>query len=109
MAEGYRKEFEERKVFRINAFELDDKVLTPEFPHWKHGFFAAFKNAGNDTCIEVDVEPGGMLDFCDQEALDKFVATGEEMADYGLPDILLNDLCRRGLIDPGRYLIEVSW
>ena len=46
---------------------------------------------------------------CDQEALAKFVATGEDTEGYGLPDILLNELCRRGLIEPGRYLIEVSW
>ncbi len=55
---SYRELIQSEKVFVINCFDLDDKILKPEFPSWEHGGFAAAKEVSNDTYIQVTVEPG---------------------------------------------------
>ncbi len=105
---GYQEHIRPIQAYTIDCFDLDDKILTPEFPHWQHGDFAAAKEAGNGVYVEVTVTYG-IDDEYDQECFDKYLATGEDDLGYGLPDVLLSDMCRRGLIDAGLYLVHVCW
>ena len=105
---GYREHISTINSYAINCFDLDEKILKPEFPRWEHGGFHQAKEALNDTYIEVTVEYGIQDDY-DRECFDKYVATGEDELGYGLPDVLLSDMCGRGLIDAGLYLVKVSW
>lgn len=105
---GYHDQFGTIQSYAINCFDLDEKVLKPEFPRWEHGGFHAAKEALNDTYIEVTVT-FGIEDEDDQECFDKYVATGEDDLGYGLPDVLLSDMCRRGLVNAGQYLVHVTW
>ncbi len=93
------------QAYTINCFDLDDKVLSPEFPQWQHGDFVAAKEASNGVYVEVTVAYGN--DQYGQEELDEYLKSGE--VDYGVPDVLLSNMCGRGLIDAGLYLIHVFW
>ncbi len=104
----YRDQFEVQSVRTINCFDLDDKVLSPEFPRWKHGDFHALKEASNDTWIEVTVEKG-IQDEYERQEVQTYLDTGEDEIGYGLPDCLLSILCERGLIEPGGYIVHVFW
>ena len=48
-----------------------------------------------------------IMDKYDKEALDKAVELGY-LACYRY-DVILNDLVRQGLMEPGQYLVRVSW
>jgi hypothetical protein len=48
------------------------------------------------------------LDNYDQKKLDEFKASHGKKGSYML-NILLSDCTNQGLIEPGKYLIKVSW
>ena len=102
---NYSDHFESLTMRVINCFDLDDNVLHPEFPQWEHGDFHMSKEASNDTYLRLDITSGN--DEYEQEELDEYLKTGD--VDYGTSDLLLNQLCERGLIDPGTYLIHIFW
>lgn len=104
----YRDHFKKTSVQTINCFDLDNYVLSPEFSHWRNGDFACAKEAGNDTWAEVEVERGINSKYL-RIGTQKYIETGKDLIGYGLPDCLLSILCERGLIEPGRYFVRVSW
>lgn len=65
--------------------------------------FVAEQEANNYSSYDFTVD--GELDEWDEEELRKFV---EKKSDCG-PATILNDMCRREIIEPGEYLIEVYW
>ena len=67
--------------------------------------FTASEESGNDTTHAFN-KIDGKVDACDQEDLDLF-KTNEKQS-Y-MARILLNNLCKNGYIEPGDYLIKVSW
>lgn len=48
----------------------------------------------------------GIVDEYDEERIDSFLKGNEEMF---IARILLNDLARKGHIEPGDYIINVCW
>lgn len=60
----------------------------------------------NDTDHSFDVEKEELADY-DQETIDEIIQSGF-VEDYNL-GIVLTDLCNRDAIDPGSYVITVSW
>ena len=70
-----------------------------------YGKYIEMLESPNDTTHEFDVD--GNLDEDDQEALEKAIKKGYlEYYRYG---VILNDLVRQGLMEPGQYLVRVSW
>jgi len=61
-------------------------------------------DASNDTSVEVTVQP--RCDKFDQERIDKWLKTGE--TGY-LARSLMNDMCLKGHIPEGSYVIRISW
>lgn len=60
----------------------------------------------NNSKYTVWAEKEPLHDF-DQKKLEEFLS-GKSRPDYMLRT-LLNDLCNKGLLEPGKYLIAVSW
>lgn len=91
-------------VTKSSAFKIyygDLEQLTEQV----YGKYIEMLESPNDTTHEFDVN--GQLDKYDEEALDKAVELGY-LACYRY-DVILNDLVRQGLMEPGQYLVRVSW
>jgi hypothetical protein len=61
-------------------------------------------NANNDSSLETKVQP--KVDKFDQDIIDKWVQTGEGSF---LTRALMNDLCAKGHIPEGSYVIRICW
>lgn len=67
--------------------------------------FVAAQECGNDSSHSFSIEKE-LLDEYDQKKLDAFTKTGK----YGfINHTVLQDLVNRDLIEPGNYVIRVSW
>lgn len=66
----------------------------------------ADQEMSNDSKMTVTVEPEEILDY-DQEKLDR-LRERNDYPTYSL-HVLLQDLCNRGHLAAGQYLICVSW
>ncbi len=93
---------EKKILFKVNYSDLDDfisKVYNQEFE------FAVAEESSNDTSHEfggID----GVIDEYDEKQLAEFIKDGN----YNYcARIIIQDLCRRKLIEPGDYLINVCW
>lgn len=89
--------------------ELVNKNLFPQFLGNKyHAFYevVAYEELNNDTVHSLS-GIDGVFDEYDEELLREILATGKNM--HYSAALLLNELCRRGIVEPGDYLIEVSW
>ena len=67
--------------------------------------FVADEEANNYSSYEFTVERKTLDDY-DTKKLDGFKATGKGQF---LSLLLLTDLCNKGLIESGDYIIQVSW
>lgn len=61
----------------------------------------------NDTDYSITLESKPLDEF-EQEDFDKFLTDGYINMDYGYYAIL-NGCCHKGWIEPGDYIIQVSW
>ena len=91
-------------VTKSTAFKIyygDLEQLTEQV----YGKYIEMLESPNDTTHEFDVT--GQLDKYDEQTLYKACELGYlECYRY---DVILNDLVRQGLIEPGQYLVRVSW
>lgn len=60
----------------------------------------------NNDCLHKFIVEKRKLDDYDLEVLNKFKKTG---AFYNLACTLFQDLCNKGILKEGDYLIEVCW
>lgn len=67
--------------------------------------FPADMESRNDTSHTMLADREGVPEY-ERADLDRFIATGEGQF---LADTLLQDMCHRGLIPEGEYLINVCW
>jgi hypothetical protein len=102
----------------INASDLENLCLRvyawqPDPRGFSYGgswSFQADQLAGNDTDHVFDgVEPitFAQLDDHDQESVQRFLANG--FAPEFFCDYILNDLCARGELPAGDYLVRISY
>jgi hypothetical protein len=102
-------------VFRVNYGDLDEFIREAyglEYKAHEGGYggqypydFAASEESANDSSHSFSVEP---------EAPDKYEAQQIAEMKSGkfqtfITSALLSDLCHRGLIEPGEYIIDVCW
>lgn len=91
---------EERKAFFVDYGDLD-AFINHHYPNLKNKFeFVADEEMNNDSEKEINIT--GEVDKRDE----KQIQEGEGMYMTGG---LLNDACRRGLIEKGTYVIQVCW
>ena len=101
-------------VYMIDYGDFEAMVLE-EWPIWKgtklnqydSWSFPASEECGNDVAKTYTVE----RDESDDVDRDEVNAFEEKAKRSGMwvSGALLNEMCRRGIIEPGEYIIEVSW
>lgn len=90
----YNDKFTIETVYSINCFELE-KIIQEIFNLDEYSIVCAIESS-NDVYYKMSVEP--------------FKQDKEELNDENThPSTFLDEMCFRGLIIPGDYLIEVSW
>jgi hypothetical protein len=97
----------ELKIKKAEYYEVNDSDLNA-FIKEQYGQeydFASCEEAIADNSRIFSVKSGNLYPN-DLSKLKDFKSTGR--CNY-FTDILLMDLCNRGLIEPGEYLIRVSW
>lgn len=97
---NYQNKFEKQIVYSIEYSDLDnliEKIYDVEF---ESAFFQR-----NDSTLSVSVD--GTLSDYDQKDLVEFFSTGIQK--YNTLCLLLNDMCRKDMIEPGNYIINICW
>ncbi len=90
---------EERKAFFVDYHDLD-KFINHHYPILQSKFeFVADEEMNNDSEKEINVT--GEAKWGEKE-----IQRGEGMY---MTSALLNDACRRGLLEKGTYIISVCW
>ena len=97
------REFQTQQVFILDYSEFD--ALTKEVYGREYDFVPS-EEANNDSEYYFPKVTAAGLDEYDSEQLRKFI-NGEEV--NWLTRALLQDLCFKGEIPPGNYLIRVCW
>lgn len=95
-------------VFIWDYRELE-KLITGHFNINYYNIIAVeeLQNGAAIICV-VDNEPlvGGVLDDYEQEQINKVKASEEPSYSF---DLVMNELCRAGVIPAGKHVISVSW
>ncbi len=87
-------------VFFVKYEELD-AFINHHYPNLQSKFeFIADEEMNNDSCKDIYVD--GQVDAYEKKKL----LAGDTM---GMTRAFLDDACRKELIKPGIYIIEVSW
>ena len=90
-----------KTVREVSWSHLED-VVSEVYGHQFE--MAANEEWSNDSAHEFTVTPD--VDEWDRGKVDDFVKGTEHP---NITGALLNDMCKRGLIEPGKYLVKVSW
>ena len=88
-------------VYEVDSFWLDDAVKAE---YGQDLDFVAAIECGNDTNHRFIVN--GTVS--DPNEFQKFV-DGDEPSSFGTPDDAMNDMCRKGLLEPVIYIVNVCW
>lgn len=91
----------EESIFKVNYSEVERLIKET---YGREYDLPDDMESCNDTSIEISVD--GILGEYSFNNITKWVETGK--GNYLLRS-LMNDLCRIGNIDKGRYLIRISW
>ena len=97
----YDHRFTLERIYSIDDYYFDGLIVQ------EYGFkdFTCSLDQSNGTNLKIHVD--GNFDKWGQDRLDDYLKTGDQ--DYSTVRLLLNDLCRKGKISSGTYLIEISW
>lgn len=97
---NYQNKFEKHITYSIDYNDLNSlikKVYDVDFE--------SCLDQSNDSTLFISVD--GILSRFDQTDLEVFLST--ESQEYNTLRLLLNDMCRKNLIEPGQYLVNISW
>jgi hypothetical protein len=89
----------EEKIFYIDAFDLEHITKTV------YGVSIEMTNSPNDTTHEYNVSSS--VSEYEKETLRDAIANENLECDYY--SSILNDLCQKKLIEPGKYLVRMAW
>ncbi len=95
------------KTIKKEIIEVDYDVFqekVKDFYGVKEFSFVADQEASNDSIHEFSVS--NPADYIDEEEMEEFKKTGKYSF---LTDSILNDMCEKGEIEPGDYIINVCW
>ena len=99
---SYKDKFVQETYFTIDYGDLDE-IIQEEYncPN-----FTSVLGQSNDSTIDLTIT--GDFDNWDELSLLEFLKDHYQ-DEYSTTRILMNDLCRKGLIEPGNYLISICW
>lgn len=87
------------ETFYMNAFDME-KIIESVY-----GVYVEMLESPNDTTHEFRVQK--IMDEYDQRKVAEAIQNKSlECYKYGS---ILNDLCQKGLISPGKYFLNMSW
>lgn len=98
--DAIQAKIEEKSTYHMNAFRLED------ITEMVYGKKIQMLESPNDTTHEYTVHGGGLGEE-DQETLNDAVESGG-LEDWNY-DLILEDLCEKGYIKPGKYFVRMSW
>ena len=87
-------------TYHIDAFGLE------HITELVYGKKIKMLESPNDTTHEYSIEGEGLDDY-DQETLNEAIESGG-LEDWNY-DLVLEDLCEKGYVQPGKYLVRMSW
>lgn len=90
-------------IFKVNYKDLE-KFVSEIYDLYDYSF-AAVEECGNDSTHEFNID--GKIDDYDTDDIEN-ILNSKSVNTYQ-NDLVLNLLCRGGHIEPGTYLISVSW
>lgn len=94
---------EQKVTFHVDCYDLDE-FITHHYAPIDYCFVADMESS-NDVSHTFGLTFGDKLSKWDIEKIEKFK---QGKGSY-MTATLLQDLCNRGLIDPGLYVINVCW
>lgn len=97
---NYQNNFEKQIVYSIDYSNLDSLI--------KKIYDVDVESAlcqKNDSTLSVSVD-GTQSDY-DKKDLVEFFST--KIQEYNTLRLLLNDMCRKDMIEPGDYIINICW
>lgn len=92
--------FECKKIFYFDGFDFEQ--LTQQI----YGKRIEILESANDTTHEFS-DMNGELDEYDQKTLDNAIRNG--YLEYYSYRVILNDLVKKQLLEPGDYFMRISW
>ena len=98
--EVIQKKIEEKHTYHMNAFSLEDITKLV------YGNKIQMLESPNDTTHEYTVHGGGLTDDDQKTLTDAVTFSGLEDWNY---DLVLEDLCEKGYVKPGKYFVRMSW
>ncbi len=101
----------ELKVRKIETFHVDAYNLT-DFLSEKMGKTVEFVGSPNDTdylAQAIALDPNSTMYEFDKEDQDTFVETGRIDLEYQSWNVSLGYAVEQGWIEPGEYVVTVSW
>lgn len=98
-------QLEHTKEVKIIVDYYDVEVLIHKI-YGSHFEIVAQEEASNDSNLTFTVEAKEPEYDWDRDELEKF--TSNRTSDCST-SLILNDMCRKGIIEPGNYLINISW
>lgn len=101
--EDMRNEFTQKKTFSINDDDLEE-LIKKEYPQWNYGDIATSLEATNGS-YHSEVING--RDLYRSEVLKRYKESGS--LEFDTVWAILDDWCKRGLLESGEYVINVSW
>lgn len=96
------KKIKKVEYWEIEYYELDN-IINTEYPDID---YECALDQHNDSSISVYID--GELTSNDETYLHRLINNFEHQ-DYKATRILMNDLCRKGYLPKGNYLINVNW
>lgn len=90
----------EQHTYHIDAFGLED------ITQMVYGKKIKMLESPNDTTHEYSIKGEGLDDY-DKETLNKAIEFGG-LEDWNY-DLILEDLCEKGYVKPGKYFVRMSW
>ena len=95
-----------KTFFEVDGFDLTDFICNYYGCTKNHYNFGIDQEMGNGDEKSFTIKKEE-LDEYEQEILDNFVDT--KQSEGYISHILLQDLCNKGLIEEGNYLISLYW
>lgn len=95
------------KTKKVEYFEVDygDLEAFIEEVYGQEFNLACDQETGNDTALTMEVKKERLGEY-DRDKIDRWIRDGEESYMFR---VLMFDLCNKDLIEPGNYVIEISW
>lgn len=109
-----------QETFYVLDYDEFDSLIKANFPKRRDFEFLAAEECANDTdhaymrmgipCQWKDGTDPAWIAKQNQDEVDDFEkwANGEKVICFGVPQII-NGLIRKSVLQPGNYLIRVSW